>query len=543
MRDNDMPTFYRGINWIANTKFSINKPIMQVIEEVWRGGRDMLDIPATKPLEKEDMPRASAEVVADKDAFMVHKRNVALLYKDSQGRKGQRSIFSGALNITKAYEDESEFYFDQFCDFRGRVYPRGDYLNYTNEKWARAMLQFAKPVEPGEHGRRAARIWAANCYGVDKVSFADRERWTLDHSREIARCAAMGLDEDFWKKADSPWEFLAACHALTDDQQLARLPIGRDGTANGLQHLAAMTRDETLAPLVNLTAGDAPADLYTVCLREVERLLKEAGDIHVNKWVYAKRGHKKKVQYSVYVKDVLPWVKRSVCKQTFLAFAYGVTLSGAIHQVHSKMRKEGAEDCDDTHRIAMTLARACIQAIENIAKRPAAAMKWMQECARLVCNSGDKKTAMSWINGVNFLVEQPYRKKWKGRIQTIVGETHVQAEFDSYEVAVGRQVRGIAPNTVHSFDQEHLMRTACMMLRRGYEMFAQHDQYNCHAGHVAYMHREAIDQLAGMYEGVNRLVTLHEYWSKLVPGLELPQPPELGNFDPASIRESTYAFH
>jgi hypothetical protein len=74
-------------------------------------------------------------------------------------------------------------------------------------------------------------------------------------------------------------------------------------------------------------------------------------------------------------------------------------------------------------------------------------------------------------------------------------------------------------------------------------MFAQHDQYNCHAGHVAYMHREAIDQLAGMYEGVNRLAMLHEYWSKLVPGLELPQPPELGNFDPASIRESTYAFH
>lgn len=552
-KEKDMPLFYRGLNWIAATKHAINPRIKEVIEQIWAGGRDWLEVPAQPPLERHEFPKATPDVADDKEKFSAHLKHLAELHKTNQSRVGARTIFAGGLSIARSYANEPYFFFDQFCDFRGRMYPRGDYLNYASEKWARAMLQFGKPVDPGESGRKALRIWAATCYGVDKVSYAEREKWTLDHSREIARCAAMGLDEDFWQKADSPWEFLAACHALTDDEAAARLPIGRDGSANGLQHLAAMTRDESLASLVNLIPGEQPSDLYTRALKEVERIIRNQGDVHVDKMHRVSKKKSRHVKYSVMMADVLPWIKRKVCKQTFLAFGYGVTQSGAIDQIQKQMIDHGAPDNSETFRVSIVLANACIRAMEAIAPAAAAVMRWMRQCARMVCTEGvwdkDKRgqktgmVSMSWYNGVGFFVEQPYRNVQESEIETLVGRTVLNMASDDLPVDRKAQIRGVAPNVVHSYDQEHMILTACQMLRRGYEFYAQHDQYNCHAAHVGYMHQSALEQMAGMYQHSNRLLDLHTHWSSLRPDLELPMPPEQGTYDPSLIASSQYAFH
>jgi DNA-directed RNA polymerase len=52
------------------------------------------------------------------------------------------------------------------------------------------------------------------------------------------------------------------------------LPIGFDGTANGIQHLVLLARDEQTAQLVNLIDADAPQDIYLAVTQRVMKLLE-----------------------------------------------------------------------------------------------------------------------------------------------------------------------------------------------------------------------------------------------------------------------------
>ena len=55
---------------------------------------------------------------------------------------------------------------------------------------------------------------------------------------------------------------LAATHPPT--HHACRLPVHMDGSCNGLQHYAALGRDEAGGRAVNLLPSDAPQDVYKV---------------------------------------------------------------------------------------------------------------------------------------------------------------------------------------------------------------------------------------------------------------------------------------
>ena len=69
----------------------------------------------------------------------------------------------------------------------------------------------------------------------------------------------------WWQSADAPWQCLAACmevrDALASGDPAAfrsRLPVQMDGSCNGLQHYAALSRDAPGAHAVNLLPVDRP---------------------------------------------------------------------------------------------------------------------------------------------------------------------------------------------------------------------------------------------------------------------------------------------
>lgn len=74
----------------------------------------------------------------------------------------------------------------------------------------------------------------------------------------------------WWQQADDPWQCLAACMELQAAEQsgdpfnfLSSLPVHQDGSCNGLQHYAALARDEVGGRSVNLLPRDSPEDVYT----------------------------------------------------------------------------------------------------------------------------------------------------------------------------------------------------------------------------------------------------------------------------------------
>ena len=188
------------------------------------------------------------------------------------------------------------FYLDYNCDKRGRLNAL-QRLNYTREDHVRALFEFARPAPltaDGADGTEAMHwleIHAANCWGEDKKPWRDRVRWSNENADLIERVATdpKGTFEH-WRNADKPFAFVASCMELSRARKNpegfeTHLPIGFDGTANGLQHLVLLSfdrrshnlateRDWEAARLVNLVDGDEPQDVYLVVTRRVMELLE-----------------------------------------------------------------------------------------------------------------------------------------------------------------------------------------------------------------------------------------------------------------------------
>lgn len=75
----------------------------------------------------------------------------------------------------------------------------------------------------------------------------------------------------WWTKSDEPWQTLAACievaaalkHPEGPAAYVCHLPIHQDGSCNGLQHYAALGRDQVGAESVNLAPAERPQDVYS----------------------------------------------------------------------------------------------------------------------------------------------------------------------------------------------------------------------------------------------------------------------------------------
>ena len=69
----------------------------------------------------------------------------------------------------------------------------------------------------------------------------------------------------WWQNADAPWQLLAVCYDLkaaldsgNPATYCSKIPVHQDGSCNGLQHYAALARDESGGRAVNLLPVDKP---------------------------------------------------------------------------------------------------------------------------------------------------------------------------------------------------------------------------------------------------------------------------------------------
>ena len=189
------------------------------------------------------------------------------------------------INIAKRFLNLT-FYHLYYFDFRGRKYPTTAYLHEQGSDLARGLIKRSCAPEPiGFEGFRWLMIVIASNWAgtsdrpdkakTDKIPMEERFKWAKAHEETFLGYAENPRSNDGWMKADKPWQFLAACIELFSMRvwQAERGDFDNydypscfegyfDGSNNGSQHLAALTRDEVTAPHVNLVPLDLPGDLY-----------------------------------------------------------------------------------------------------------------------------------------------------------------------------------------------------------------------------------------------------------------------------------------
>ena len=87
----------------------------------------------------------------------------------------------------------------------------------------------------------------------------------------------------WWQKSEEKWQTLACCIEITNAiesgnpvEYVSNFPIHQDGSCNGMQHYAALGRDQDGAVSVNLSPSERPQDVYSAVLDIVEK--KRAAD-------------------------------------------------------------------------------------------------------------------------------------------------------------------------------------------------------------------------------------------------------------------------
>jgi DNA-directed RNA polymerase len=520
LRTAPMNQVFDAVNSLSATEWQIDPFIKDTISALLSQGGGVASIPRADPIPLPPKP-------AGLEGLKEWQREAAQIYEANRKAYSSRNDLLLALNLADRLVDSPVIWFPHQLDFRSRCYPVPLHLNHVGEDPRRAMLRFAKSVPPDMD---AIKIHAANCYGrgVDKKPFWERVAFCDNNARDMEAFQADPLKHDGWMDAEDPFQFLAACRAMFDPKAAAKLPVQADGSNNGLQHYAAMGRDEISGRAVNLLPGELPSDVYMevgmISCRKVMDLA-DAGDA-TGKLILSK------------VTELNKW--RKLVKQNVMTSVYGVTRTGAREQLVPRLLELGMER-KDVAKAASWLAKVTMESIGEKCIAASEIMGWLKSSVRQIVLK-DRTRPIEWTTPLGFPVLQPYWNQHRLRVKTSVSpwELHLDVPDENDNQHLGRNVNGIAPNWVHSIDASHMMLTALRCQEEGIEFAAVHDSFWTHAGTARPLSSALRDEFVALHEQP-LLENLKQSWERHYD-ITLSSLPPTGTLNLNDVRDSKYFF-
>nr|AOR81605.1 mitochondrial RNA polymerase [Phaffia rhodozyma] len=408
------------------------------------------------------------------------------------------------FNIAEALKGHT-FYLPHFLDYRGRVYAISSYIHPAGDDAIRSIMSFAEPKPLGKTGLRWIKIQVTNMYGSEKGTFDERVSWAEDNLDNILASLRNpfdpleneNVDDLWWRKADKPLQFMAACHEYVNalrypnpEEFPSVLPIYQDGTCNGLQYYAALGRDAEGAKAVNIVPNARPQDVYTEVLTQVvERVRLDASG---NGGVTAAE-----VGYAKQLAAHPELLSRKVVKTPVMTSVYGVTLTGAANQVYNAI--EGINDqanlIDKTkfkshgYPLSVYLAQTIQKSITGLFPVATAIQDWLGVCVSLVTKSvadvmDETGTTMTWTTPLDLPIVQDYRVKPNKRVSSAFGHIQIKDDSKVTKVVGKKEKNAFAPNFIHSLDATHLFLTAMNCKTTDVTLASVHDSFWTHAATV-----------------------------------------------------------
>ncbi|CAD5110848.1 DgyrCDS209 [Dimorphilus gyrociliatus] len=465
-----------SLSSLSSTPWRINNTVLDIIIDLFnKGGDASLDLPppsSSCPLPPEIPNKASP---AEKNRILRERQKIQQQRHDMHGLWCTELY---RLSIANKFRDKV-FYFPHNLDFRGRAYAVPPHFNHLGNDLARSILLFAKGKELGEYGLDWLKIHLVNLTGLRKRS-SNKERLQFADSimEDILDSAHNPFKgKQWWTKSDEPWQTLACCIEIANainsknpKEYLSYFPVHQDGSCNGLQHYAALGRDQGGAESVNLAVSDRPKDVYSDVLDLVEE------------------ERKKDLKNGMEIAKLLEgFVSRKVIKQTVMTTVYGVTWYGAWNQIMRQL--DDLSDFPQSHsksasQYLATKTLLCIQKMFSATKR---IQDWLTLSADIISVIANKP--VEWQTPLGWPVVQPYMKP--STMPSSLLEKHAKGlRLNNLEKPDARkQKNGYPPNFIHSLDSTHMMLTALQCFRAGRTFVSVHDCYWTHAADVSVMNK------------------------------------------------------
>lgn len=535
----DLRTHMQAANLIQKTAWEVNHGVLEAMQAVYATGHHPA-LPRKEPYEIPEFQFAKECKGLKPDqfteeqslAFKRWKREAAHLYTMEAERVGKNLQFLRVLRQAREYAKFERLFFVYQADFRGRLYATSTGLSPQGADFTKSLLRFKNSMVLGDSGWFWLRVHGANTFGYDKDTYSGRVDWIEERRERILRCADSPLDEDLWVEADKPWQFLAFCkeyseavHSGSPTKYRSALPVGLDGSCNGLQNFSAMLRDSVGGSAVNLIRGDLPADIYQTVADVVVRKLHSSDSEYAIQWL-----------------DF--GVTRKCTKKPVMTLPYGSTKQTCRESIEDYIMDRKDEcpwpDHVQVFKASLFLSDLVWDAIGEVVIAARSAMDWLQKASRIVSKA---QKPLKWTTPTGFVVWQANKAFTLRKVNCqLMGLTQLRLKDELPRLCSRRQANGVSPNFVHSMDSSHLVLTTLHAGASGIRDFAMiHDDFGTHAARVEDLHKSIRVSFVDMYKQHDVLQKFKDEVEEFA-GVELPELPEKGSLDIRDVLSSDYFF-
>lgn len=536
--DDVPPVMLQAINRLQRDEWRINERILALVDTVSKHF-DVGEVLSQAEYPKPDRPHWLTEDMTREDmsagqlqAFAEWRAEVREWYTTQKLNGVKWGRYHEALRVARLLKDHP-IYFVYQADFRGRLYANTRGVSPQGSDLQKALLHSGRAVSLGTgDGPFWFRVAGANRFGVDNVPLREREAWVLEHHDMILACANDPISHRQWTEADEPFQFIAWCMEYRDWQLYGedfrtRLPLGQDGSCNGLQHFSAMLRDERGGRATNLVPGESKQDLYRMVSDRTTELIQQE-DMHDDEQLIGARW--KRHQLS-----------RELVKRSVMTLPYGSTRYSCADFIRKEYLSKGKApefSKEEYTRSANWLSYRVWRAIGDVVVKAREAMEWLQSCVPHIVDSDTDE--ISWRSPSGLLVRQRYNKAEVIQINTrLIGGVRIRpsVSVDTEEPDRRKHRNGIAPNFVHACDASHVHFLIEAAEAAGISHLAVvHDDYGALAPDVGKLHkliRETFVDLYGNHDPLQDFKDRHN-----IP-VEIP---DKGVLDITTVRDSVYFF-
>ena len=603
--------FVRAVNNLQQTAWQINSKVLSVLidnlNDIMPTDIPMYDKAIPKSLLKTAYEKYQKNPSAhNKSAYNIIAKEWEKTLRPLQVR-AKRAEIKTTIGKAKQLNEWEKFYSLVDLDYRGRVYYKEPYMNYQGNDIARGLMSFseAKPID--DEGKRSLAIHTANSYNekydvnsipdwveedyatllkaegidtisVDKFSLEDRINWFNNNWDLIEETSDKGLLHDCEKTV----VFLACCIewcniADMEDEGLqatSSIPVAIDGTCNGYQHSAAMSRDSKTGNLVALEDTKVPHDLYVKVAQKIVELAPEF--FKDRPMSYAE-------------------IRKLISKRATMTRAYSAGAQTIAESMYSDCVQAGADDQYNITQIDCDeLAVHILKAIEAVCPGSQTTMKFLQDLAqwelgtfeyqdsqgnkvshstinkykklaraankeqkadptpentmelnkinskisecKLVLVKGHAGEDIRWMTKSGFpviyKVNATRQDTCKSTLRGVIGGASKQPGRINHVAKIYLETTnrreasaGISPNYIHSQDATHM---ALVIDDFGTNFGAVHDSFSCHASDVSKLKQLTQEKFVDMYNDDNPLEAVKKYITNNDCNIEVPK---LGDLD------------
>jgi hypothetical protein len=427
------------------------------------------------------------------------KTSSAYMYK--RAMKSSKTLGSRKFRFPYFLDSRSRTYTDTTCG----ITPQG-----ADHEKALVIPTYAEKLTPSG---LVALIEAANGYSELDFTQEDMCRHINDPK---------GYQHE-WSKADKPYSYLACAaliyrHSKDPNEPLpAFKPL--DGRCSGLQHWSAVIRSNAITRHLGMHIDEADLDIYEKVAADWLATLEP-------EWHYL--------------------ATRKAAKIPVMTWGYNATMMtsmehiGKLFGAKSKWDdniKAYVTDGEGLERgVTSKFGVQIYRQLQDTLGPLQGAVSWVSDCAVAISKIGNVEIRWPTPDGFTCL-QRKVKGETKDLACTLSDDSRFQLDildFSKDTPNTGKHRSAIAPNIIHSLDATHLRMVARRLKELGLPMIFIHDSFATHCNHVQALYDIIVDTFVELYS-MNYLQDLKKYWEELY-GVELDNPPELGEWKPESIR-------